>query len=96
MVPVQFQPSALCPSDFIHWDAVGLPTASSVQVRSGLRAAVPCEAVGDRVICHPAAEPHATDLGGMVRKTYALPPRLFGWRKKAALNRLDWIAMTTL
>ena len=46
-----------------HLDAVGLPTASSVQVRSGLRAAVPREAVGDRARRHghPAVEPHKTD-----------------------------------
>jgi hypothetical protein len=80
----------------IHLDAVGLPTASSVQVCSGLRAAVPRDAVGDRAIRHPAVEPHATDLGGMVRKTYALPPRLFGCPKKSASYRFDGIAMTTL
>ena len=79
-----------------HLDAVGLPTASSVQVRSGLRAAVPREAAGNRARRHPAAEPHTTNLGGIVRKTCALPPRLFGWRKKAASYCLDLVAMTTV
>ena len=97
VVRIQLQPAALCPSDVIPLGRCWSPDCvHSVQVRSGLRAAAPREAVGDRASRHPVAEPHATNLGGMVRKTCALPPRLFGWWEKAALYRLDWIAITTV
>ena len=78
-----------------HFDAVGLPTASSVQVAVGFCVATSREAADGRASRYPVAEPHATDFGGMVKNTCALIPRLDGSPKKLASYRLDWIAMTT-